>query len=41
MIKYSNQEGFIKATGIDFNDGQDSSIKLPKVAVGVFFKRTC
>lgn len=38
MIKYSNQEGFIKATGIDFNDGQDSSIKLPKVAVGVFSK---
>ena len=36
MIKYSNEEGFIKAKGIKFKDGQDKKIKLPKVAVGVF-----
>lgn len=36
MIKYSNKEGFIKAKGIKFRENQDSTIKLPKVAVGVF-----
>ena len=36
MIRYSEQEGFIKARGIKFKEGQDSSICLPKVAVGVF-----
>jgi uridine phosphorylase len=36
MIKFSNQEGFIKAQGIKFRDGQDKKIVLPKVAVGVF-----
>ena len=36
MIKYSNGEGFIKPQGIKFREGQDSSIVLPKVAVGVF-----
>lgn len=36
MIKYSNGEGLIKPQGIKFREGQDSSIVLPKVAVGVF-----
>lgn len=36
MIKYSDEEGFIKAKGIKFRDGQDKNIILPKVAVGVF-----
>ncbi len=36
MIKYSEQEGFIKAKGIKFKEEQDPNIKLPKVAVGVF-----
>ena len=36
MIRYSEQEGFIRPKGIKFKDGQDSSIRLPKVAVGVF-----
>lgn len=38
MIMFSREEGFIKPTGIKFRDGQDPSIKLPKVAVGVFSK---
>ena len=36
MIKYSNEEGFIKPKGIKFREGQDKNIILPKVAVGVF-----
>ena len=36
MIRYSNEEGFIKSKGIKFREGQDPNIKLPKVAVGVF-----
>ena len=36
VIKYSDEEGFIKAKGIKFRDGQDKNIILPKVAVGVF-----
>jgi len=36
MIRFSNDEGFIKAKGIKFREGQDSNIVLPKVAVGVF-----
>ena len=36
MIKYSDQEGFIKSKGIKFREGQDKNIKLPSVAVGVF-----
>lgn len=36
MIRYSEEEGFIKAKGIKFREGQDSKIRLPKVAVGVF-----
>ena len=36
MIKYSKSEPFIKPKGIRFRKGQDSNIKLPKVAVGVF-----
>lgn len=36
MIKYSDEEGFIKAKGIKFRDGQDNKIRLPKVAVGIF-----
>lgn len=36
MIRYSNEEGFIKAKGIKFRENQDETIKLPKVAIGVF-----
>lgn len=36
MIRYSNQDGFIKPKGIKFREGQDPNIKLPKVAVAVF-----
>ena len=36
MIKFDNSEPFIKPNGIKFREGQDSSIILPKVAVGVF-----
>ena len=36
MIRYSEQEGFIKAKGIKFKENQDADIRLPKVAVGVF-----
>lgn len=36
MIRYSNEEGFIKPKGISFKDGQDRNIVLPKLAVGVF-----
>ena len=36
MIKFDNSEPFIKPHGIKFRDGQDSNIRLPKVAVGVF-----
>lgn len=36
MIRYSEQEGFIRPKGIKFKEGQDPTIKLPKVAVGVF-----
>ena len=36
MIKFDNSEPFIKPKGIKFREGQDSSIRLPKVAIGVF-----
>lgn len=36
MIIYSKEEGFIRPQGIKFRDEQDSNIKLPEVAVGVF-----
>ena len=36
MIRYSDEEGFIKPKGIKFREGQDKNIVLPKVAVGVF-----
>jgi len=36
MIRFSDEEGFIKAKGIKFREGQDNNIILPKVAVGVF-----
>lgn len=36
MIRYSNEEGFIRPKGIKFRENQDSNIILPKVAVGVF-----
>ena len=36
MIKFSNEEGFIKARGIAFRDGQDKNIVLPEVGIGVF-----
>lgn len=39
MIKYSEEEGFIKPTGIKFREDQDPNIKLPKIAVGVFSRR--
>ena len=38
MIRYSDEEGFIRPSGISFREGQDKNIKLPKVAVGVFSK---
>lgn len=31
MIKLSEEEGFIKAHGIKFREGQDKNIKLPSV----------
>lgn len=36
MIKYDDSEPFIKPHGIKFRNGQNSNIKLPKTAVGVF-----
>ena len=33
MIRYSDEDGFIKSKGVHLND---ESIKLPKVAIGVF-----
>ena len=36
MIRYSEQEGFIRPKGIKFKEEQDPNIILPKVAVGVF-----
>ena len=36
MIIFSEEEGFIKPKGIKFREGQDATIVLPKVAVGVF-----
>ena len=36
MIRYSEQEGFIRPKGIRFKDGQDENVVLPEVAVGVF-----
>ena len=36
MIRYSEEEGFIRSKGIKFREGQDKNIRLPKVAVGVF-----
>ena len=38
MIKYSDEESFIKPNGIKFREGQNKNIRLPKVAVGVFSK---
>ena len=37
MIKYSNEEGFIKSGGIrDKNDERKEKVILPKIAIGVF-----
>ena len=36
MIRFDNSETYIKPKGIKFREGQDSNIKLPKVAIGVF-----
>ena len=36
MIKFSEEEGFIKAHGFKHREGQDKNIKLPSVTVGVF-----
>ena len=36
MIRYDNSEPYIKPKGIKFREGQDSNIKLPEVAIGVF-----
>lgn len=36
MIRYSNEECFIKPKGIKFRKNQDNTLKLPKVAIGVF-----
>ena len=39
MIKFSNEEGFIKPIGLNFREGQNENIKLPEVAVGVFSRQ--
>ena len=36
MIKYSDEEGFIRPKGIKFREGQDEYRIFPKIAVGVF-----
>ena len=37
MIKYSEEEGFIKSEGIrDKNDSRKEKVILPKTAIGVF-----
>ena len=36
MIRYSEQESFVKPSGLRFKEDQDTNICLPKVAVGVF-----
>ncbi len=37
MIKYSEQEGFIKSRGVrDENDTREKFVTLPKIAIGVF-----
>lgn len=36
MIRFSQEEGFIKPQGIKFREYHDSNLILPKVAVGVF-----
>lgn len=36
MIRFSNEEGFVKPKGIKFREEQDRNIVLPKIAVGVF-----
>ena len=37
MIKYSEDEGFIKSEGIrDKNDSRKEKVILPKTAIGVF-----
>ena len=38
MIKLGRLELLLKAKGLDFDEGQDSNIKLPKVVIGVFLK---
>lgn len=38
MIKLGHLEPLLKAKGLDFDEGQDSNIRLPKVAIGVFSK---
>ena len=38
MIRIGNGEPFIKPTGIRFKEEQDSNIKLPNIAIGVFSK---
>lgn len=39
MIRFSNEEGFIKPQGIKVRENQNKNIKLPKVAVGVFSRQ--
>lgn len=36
MIKYSNEEGFIKAKKIKSIDGKNRIDSLPEIAIGVF-----
>ena len=39
MIRLGKEEPFIKAKGLEFGYEQNSNIKLPKVAIGVFSKQ--
>ena len=39
MIKYSDEEGFIKPKGIKFRDDQDKNIKLPKKTTWIIIKK--
>lgn len=38
MIKLGKEEVFLKPIGLVFKDNQDTNIRLPKVAIGVFSK---
>ena len=39
MIRFGKKEPLIRPKGLEFEDGQDERMQLPKVAIGVFSKR--